>query len=165
MSTLVSKGPRFPGLYSRFQSHQWLDRLFACLFKAIEIVYTSFHFCGVLPSSLWMPGTSFLYTCRWAQAEQGSLIRSRPSSSRHESCQLPCTKRKCVPLRHPPGQNRDPGLLHRERQLYLEMTVPPSQGAAGKIPHQTQSRFPPSHLSPALLQEAIGCPSLHLVEL
>lgn len=29
-----------------------------------------------------MPGTSFLYTRRWAQAEQGSLIRSRPSSSR-----------------------------------------------------------------------------------
>lgn len=103
-----------------------------------------------MPSSLWMPGTSFLYPCRWAPAEQGSLIRSRPSSSRHESCQLPCTKWKCVPLRHPPGQKGDPGPLHRERQLYLDMTVPPSQGAAGKTPHQTESRFPPSHLWPAL---------------
>lgn len=166
MSTLVSKGPRFPGLYSRFQSHQWLDRLFACLFKAIEIVYTSFHFCGVF--------CPVVCGCRvhpFCTLVGGHRLSRAPSSAAgpppaDESCQPPCTKRKCVPLRHPPGQNRDPGLLHRERQLYLEMTVPPSQGAAGKIPHQTESRFPPSHLSPALSCRSYRLPiSFHLVEL
>lgn len=52
------------------------------LFKAMYLVYTSFHFCSVArPPVLRTPGTSCLSASGQAQAEWGSLTPCCPSSS------------------------------------------------------------------------------------
>lgn len=81
MFTLVNKGVSFPGLHPGLHSHRWLECV-CLLFKAISIVYISFHFCSVVrPPVLLMPGTSFLSASWYAEAAWGSLIPRWPSSS------------------------------------------------------------------------------------
>lgn len=95
-------------------------------------MYASCHFRRVIrPVVLWVPGTSFLYTCWWAQAEQGSLTLSQSSSSTDVSATLYHTE-MCPPRALTWAQGRD--LASRKRQLCLEMTLPQSRGAAGSTP-------------------------------
>lgn len=89
-------------------------------------MYASCHFRRVIrPVVLWVPGTYFLYTCLWAQAEQGSLTLSQCSSSTNVSATLYHTE--MCPLRaFTRAQGRD--LASRKRQLCLEMTLCLSPG-------------------------------------
>lgn len=102
-------------------------------------MYASCHFRRVIrPVVLWVPGTSFLYTCWWAQAEQGSLTLSRSSSSTNVSATLYHTA-MCPPRASTRAQGRD--LASRKRQLCLEMTLCLSPGVQQEThPSDKESR-------------------------
>lgn len=102
--TLVSRGSTPQGRIPD-SNHQWLGGLFACVrwFKLCPLVFI-FLRCG-LPNSLMdakgHPVWTLLGECR----PSGASLTSGGPLPTLSSIGSPCTKLKCVPLEHPPGQS------------------------------------------------------------
>lgn len=121
------------------------------LFKAISIVYTSFHFCSpVRPVALWRPGHPF---CPRLGRHRLRAPPSWPrSSTAGRSVSHPVPDGNVSLWSTPPGGRQKPGRLHRDRPRGLEVLPCLGLGVqqGGNSPAQMESADSPhSCLRPA----------------